>query len=89
MKEGKIAYYLKKAKDNLTVYDKDTKTIYKLKYIFLILCFYIFTFQYALQDKIAILHYFDEFYAMLFFPLVVIKLHTRKRKKLRLQKKIK
>ena len=39
MKEGKIAYYFNKAKDNLTVYDKDTKKIYKLKYIFLIFSF--------------------------------------------------
>ena len=67
--------------NNFVIWNKTDKISKKIKYIFFILCFYLFIFQFALQEYIPILQYWDEFYAILFFPLILIKVFEKRRKK--------
>lgn len=79
---------IKKAFDNLIPWDKNCDRIVKFKYIFFIVCLYLFIFQFALQEYIPWLKYWDEVYAILFFPLILIKIlkNKFKKQKIRIQK---
>lgn len=66
--------------NNFVVWNKKDSTLNKVKYIFFIFCFYMFIFQFTLQDNIRILKYWDEIYALIFFPLIFLKLLNNKNK---------
>lgn len=72
--KDKYIGYLEKIKDNFIVYDKNEQISKKIKYTFLMISFYLFIFQYLLQEHVGIFKYWDEFYSMLFFPIISIKI---------------
>lgn len=47
-------------------------------YYIMIIVFYLFTFEFALMQKISVVKYWDEIYAALFFPLIVVWIKKRK-----------
>lgn len=63
------------------VFDINNGTLkYKNKYILFIFIFYMYIFQDFIAKYISIFKYFDELYAILFFPIVLFKILNRKSK---------
>ncbi len=55
------------------------KNIKNLKYYFLILSIYLFSFQYFLESQISIFKYIDELYSLLFIPIFLISTKVQKK----------